>query len=773
MVEGVGVVVAQGAAAGREHLPEHRLGVGVAALQAEHPGQPVPGGQVVRMVLIQQPAPVRQDLVAQFLRLAVAAALPDDPGQPVPGGQGVRVVVAQDAAAVGQHRAVQPFRLGVPAGLPGQPGQVLPAGQAVRVVRAEHAELGVEDLAAQFLRLGVPALQPDHPGQAVPGGQGFPVVRSAQPVVVVEEPAVQLLGLAEPPLHAQRRGQVVPGGQGVEVPVSLDPDPVGEQLAVDRLGLAAAAAADQGPGQVAAGVQRGRVLAGQEGRGRHAGLGQLPGRGQPPGPEQRLGPDRADREQPGQHRGVQVVGEQVDDGVHVRPQPPPGRPVGRADRVEPGRGRLEQRHRGLLHGRALVRGAGGQPDPVGVGDHRVHRDRVQAGRTAGGRDVDQPGARETLEAVAEATSFGYGRPVAGTAGQQVTQRRQLQQPGRDGRGGREAGQHQQQRAGLRHALGRQRVQGQVPGALHGGVDVRAPFLDIGQGRGQLHAVQGPAVLRERGPAGERRAQVGAGQVQRQRQAAQAPGQLTRLLPAGIGDLGGQVPQHLGACLVVQRPQLAQRDPGAPDARIPDPGGHDHHPGRVGPQPPGAVGRGARVGTGQHRRVVRALEHQQPAAARAVIAVEELPGPLRRGPGAFPHRAGHRLRRPELPQHLEHPAGQLGRVRRPDPPDAVAALAGHPGRGQRDGRLAQAAHAGDHERPAGPPRVGPQCPAQLPGQRLTPAYLGRQLAERRRDRQRGRQGVRGAAGRPGRRRPGPAPAGPPARPGAPTPTRSTP
>ena len=243
-------------------------------------------------------------------------------------------------------------------------------------------------------------------------------------------------------------------------------------------------------------------------------------------------------------------------------------------------------------------------------------------------------------------------------------------------------------------------------------------------------------------------------MQRQRQAAQAPGQLARLLAAGIGYLGGQVPEHLGARRVVQRPQFAQRDPGAPDARIPDPGGHDHHPGRVGPQPPGAVGRGARVGTGQHRRVIRPLEHQQPAAARAVIGVEELPGPVRRGLGAFAHRARHRLRRPELPEDLEHSAGQLGRVRRPDPPDAVAALAGHPGRGQRDGRLAQAAHAGDHERPAGPPRVGPQGPAQLPGQRLAPAYLGRQLAERRRDRQRGRKAARyGRGGGQVRRRRG--------------------
>ena len=305
--------------------------------------------------------------MAQFLRLAVAAALADDPGQPVPGGQGVRVVVAQDPAPVGQHPAVHRLRLGVPAGLPGEPGQVLAAGQAVGVVRAEDPALDLEDLAAQLLRLGVPALQPDHPGQVVPGGQGFPVVGTAQPVVVVEQPPVQLLGLAEPALHAQRRGQVVPGGQGVEVVLALDPEPVGEQLAVDRLGVAAAAAADQGPGQVAAGGQRGRIVVGQEGRGRHAGLGELPGRGQPSGAEQRLGAHRADREQPGQHRGVQLVGDQVDGGVDVRPQPPPGRPVGRPGRVEPGRGRLEQRHRGLLHGGPLGSGAGGQPDPVGVG----------------------------------------------------------------------------------------------------------------------------------------------------------------------------------------------------------------------------------------------------------------------------------------------------------------------------------------------------------------------------------------------------------------------
>ena len=91
----------------------------------------------------------------------------------------------------------------------------------------------------------------------------------------------------------------------------------------------------------------------------------------------------------------------------MRPQQPPGRPVGRADRVEPGRGRLEQRHRGLLDGRALGRDAGRQPDPVGVGDHRVHGDRVQASRATGGGDVDQPGVRETLQGVAEPTPFGW------------------------------------------------------------------------------------------------------------------------------------------------------------------------------------------------------------------------------------------------------------------------------------------------------------------------------------------------------------------------------
>ena len=79
------------------------------------------------------------------------------------------------------------------------------------------------------------------------------------------------------------------------------------------------------------------------------------------------------------------------------------------------------------------------------------------------------------------------------------ERRQLQQPGRDGGGRREAGQHEQQRAGLRAALGRECVQRQVPGALHRGVDVRTLLLDIRQRRGQLDAVQRlPVVGDERG-----------------------------------------------------------------------------------------------------------------------------------------------------------------------------------------------------------------------------------------------------------------------------------
>ncbi len=346
--------------------------------------------------------------------------------------------------------------------------------------------------------------------------------------------------------------------------------------------------------------------------------------------------------------------------------------------------------------------------------------------------------REALQAGAEPAPFGsvvFVRP--GLGGEQLGERGQLQQPGRDGRGGREAGQHQQQRAGLRPALGGQRVQGKVPGALDVRVDVRALFLDVRQRRGQLDPVQCLPVAGEAGPARERRPQVGTRQVQRQRQAAQAAGQLTRLVAAGIGHLRGQVPQHLGAGFVVQRLELTQRDPGAPDLRVPQPGGHDHHPGRVRPQPAGAVGRRGRVRARQHRGVVGALEHQQPAAAPDVVAVQELPGPGRRGPRALPHRHRHRFRRAELAQHLEHPAGQQRRVRRPHPPHAVAALLGHPGRGQRDGGLAKPAHAGDHERPAGPPRVGSQRPAQLADQPVAAAHVGRQLAERRRDRQRAR------------------------------------
>jgi hypothetical protein len=111
----------------------------------------------------------------------------------------------------------------------------------------------------------------------------------------------------------------------------------------------------------------------------------------------------------------------------VRPQPPPGQPVRRPDRVEPGRGRLKQRHHGLLHGRPLGVGNSRQPDAVRVGDDRVHGDGVHAGWAAGGRDVDQPGAREALQADAEPAPFGaiVLTSMAGP-GEQVGERRQLQ-----------------------------------------------------------------------------------------------------------------------------------------------------------------------------------------------------------------------------------------------------------------------------------------------------------------------------------------------------------
>ena len=121
---------------------------------------------------------------------------------------------------------------------------------------------------------------------------------------------------------------------------------------------------------------------------------------------------------------IRVVGEQVDGGVHVRPQPPPGQPVPWPDRVEPGRGRLEKRHHGLLHGPPLGVGTGREPDAVRVGDDRVHGDGVHAGRAAGGRDVDQPGARQALQAGAEPAPFGaiVLTSMAGT-GEQLGERR--------------------------------------------------------------------------------------------------------------------------------------------------------------------------------------------------------------------------------------------------------------------------------------------------------------------------------------------------------------
>ena len=156
--------------------------------------------------------------------------------------------------------------------------------------------LHVQDLAAQLapLRRSGPAGRSSGPGctepPGSPCGRGRAAGRRRRAARRYSSSASTVAAL-----HAQRGGQVVPGRQGGEVVLALDPDPVREQLAEDRLGVAATTAADQRPRQVAAGGHHGRMVGGQEGRGRHAGLGELPGRGQPPGAEQRLGADRADR----------------------------------------------------------------------------------------------------------------------------------------------------------------------------------------------------------------------------------------------------------------------------------------------------------------------------------------------------------------------------------------------------------------------------------------------------------------------------------------------
>jgi hypothetical protein len=89
------------------------------------------------------------------------------------------------------------------------------------------------------------------------------------------------------------------------------------------------------------------------------------------------------------------------------------------------------------------------------------------------------------------------------AGEQGCQRREPEQPGRDGGGRLEAGQDQQQIPGLREPFGRERVKRQIPGALHRGARLRTGSLDIGKRRGQLDAVQGAVVAGEAGPSRER------------------------------------------------------------------------------------------------------------------------------------------------------------------------------------------------------------------------------------------------------------------------------
>ncbi len=142
----------------------------------EHPGEPVPGGQVVGVIVAEQAMPVVEDFPALFLRLGVAALPADHPRHLVSGGQRVRVVVSEDPAPVGQDLAVHPLRLGVPAGHPDDARQAVAGRQRVGIGVAEQPALVGEDLAAQLFRLGVASLPADHPRQVAPRGQGLPVL---------------------------------------------------------------------------------------------------------------------------------------------------------------------------------------------------------------------------------------------------------------------------------------------------------------------------------------------------------------------------------------------------------------------------------------------------------------------------------------------------------------------------------------------------------------------------------------------------------------------
>jgi len=67
------VIRAEHPALGVEDLTAHLLGLAVAALQADHPGQVVPGRQGFPVVGSAEPVVVGEQLTVQLLGFAVAA----------------------------------------------------------------------------------------------------------------------------------------------------------------------------------------------------------------------------------------------------------------------------------------------------------------------------------------------------------------------------------------------------------------------------------------------------------------------------------------------------------------------------------------------------------------------------------------------------------------------------------------------------------------------------------------------------------------------------
>lgn len=129
---------------------------------------------------------------------------------------------------------------------------------------------------------------------------------------------------------------------------------------------------------------------------------------------------------------------------------------------------------------------------------------------------------------------------------------------------------------------------------------------------------------------------------------------------------------------------------SPDPGVGHPAGHDHGPAAGRTHPAGAA-RHARTRRGEHGRVVRVVDHQQPRARHPLQPPPHQPrqGHVRAG-------GGHLLRRrPRFAGHRRH-AGHQGRpVDRRHPPHLPAVGPRGPRRRQRHRRLAAAAQPRQH------------------------------------------------------------------------------